>query len=103
MRRNSLAFCHVETPLAAGAPVGYPLFKSPPALARAIRATGFDACSTASNHSLDRGQAGIGSTRRSLARAGVRHTGSFSSRRQQRRLLLLRVRGVKSRSSRTRR
>ena len=95
VRRNSLAFCHIETPLTPGTPAGYPRFNSPPALARAVKATGYDACSTASNHSLDRGQAGINATRRSLARAGVRHTGSFSSRKQQRRLLMLRVRGVR--------
>ncbi len=95
VRRNSLAFCHVETPLTPATPVGYPRFNSPPALARAVKATGFDACSTASNHSLDRGQAGINATRRSLKRAGVRHTGSFSSRRQRRRPLLLRARGVR--------
>ena len=56
MRGNSLSFCHVETPLTPAPPVGYPRFNSPPALARAIAATGFDACSTASNHSLDRGR-----------------------------------------------
>ena len=94
VRRNSLAICHVETPLSPSPPAGYPLFNSPPALARAVRATGFDACSTASNHSLDRGQAGIDATRRSLDRAGVRHTGSFSSRRQRRRTLVLRTHGV---------
>ena len=95
VRRNSLSFCHVETPLTPAAPTGYPLFNSPPAIARAIRATGFDACSTASNHSLDRGQAGINATRRALARFGVPHTGSFSSRRQQQRPLLLQARGVR--------
>jgi poly-gamma-glutamate synthesis protein (capsule biosynthesis protein) len=95
VRRNSLAFCHVETPLTPAAPAGYPRFNSPPALARAVKATGFDACSTASNHSLDRGQAGIAATRRALTRAGVRHTGAFSSRRQQRRPLMLRARGVR--------
>jgi poly-gamma-glutamate capsule biosynthesis protein CapA/YwtB (metallophosphatase superfamily) len=94
VRRNDLAFCHVETSLMPGAPSGYPRFRTPPALARAIRSTGYDACSTASNHSVDQGQRGIDFTRRSLARAGVRHTGSFSSRRQSRRLLLLRARGV---------
>jgi poly-gamma-glutamate capsule biosynthesis protein CapA/YwtB (metallophosphatase superfamily) len=94
VRRNSLAFCHVETPLTPATPAGYPRFNSPPALARAVRSTGFDACSTASNHSLDRGQAGIAATRRALTRAGVHHTGTFSSRRQQRRPLLLRARGV---------
>jgi poly-gamma-glutamate capsule biosynthesis protein CapA/YwtB (metallophosphatase superfamily) len=95
VRRNSLAFCHVETPLVPGPPVGYPRFSSPPALARAVKATGFDACSTASNHSVDRGQAGIDATRRALSRARVRHTGSFSSPRQRRRTLMLRARGVR--------
>jgi poly-gamma-glutamate capsule biosynthesis protein CapA/YwtB (metallophosphatase superfamily) len=95
VRANDLAFCHVETPLTPAPPVGYPRFNSPPALARAIRATGFDACSTASNHSVDRGQAGIAATRRALTRAGVRHTGVFSRPRQRRRPLLLRARGVK--------
>src|SRR5215218_4875456 len=62
VRRNSLAFCHVETPLTPSPPSGYPRFSSPPALARAARRTGFDACSTASNHSLDQGQGGIAAT-----------------------------------------
>jgi hypothetical protein len=92
VRRNDLAFCHVETPLTHGAPAGYPVFNSPPALARAIRATGFDACSTASNHSVDRGQAGIDATRRALRRARVRHTGVFSRPKQQRTPLILRTR-----------
>jgi poly-gamma-glutamate capsule biosynthesis protein CapA/YwtB (metallophosphatase superfamily) len=95
VRRNSLSFCHVETPLTPAPPAGYPVFNSPPAMARAVKATGFDACDTASNHSLDRGQAGIDATRRALAQAGVPHTGSFASRRQQRRTLLLRAHGVR--------
>jgi poly-gamma-glutamate synthesis protein (capsule biosynthesis protein) len=94
VRRNTLSFCHVETPLTPAPPSGYPVFNSPPALARAVRAAGFDACSTASNHSVDRGQAGIDATRRSLRRAGVPSTGSFS-RPRQRRPLILRARGVK--------
>src|SRR3954452_24897912 len=95
VRGNSLSFCHVETPLTPAPPVGYPRFNSPPALARAAAATGFAACSTASNHSLDQGQAGIDATRRALARAGVRSTGSFSSPRQRQRPLLLQARGVR--------
>jgi poly-gamma-glutamate capsule biosynthesis protein CapA/YwtB (metallophosphatase superfamily) len=95
VRANDLAFCHVETPLLAGTPAGYPRFSSPPALARAVKATGFDACSTASNHSVDRGQAGIDSTRSALNRARLRHTGAFSSPRQRRKPVILRARGVK--------
>ena len=95
VRKNDLSFCHVETPLTPAPPAGYPVFNSPPALARAIKATGFDACSAASNHSVDRGQAGIDATRGSLNRAKVRHTGVFSSPRQRRKPLILRARGVK--------
>jgi len=95
IRRADVAFCHVETPMTSAPPAGYPLFNTPPALARAIRRTGWDACDTASNHSLDRGQAGIDATVRALNAAGVRHTGSFTSPRARRRLLILRVRGVK--------
>jgi poly-gamma-glutamate synthesis protein (capsule biosynthesis protein) len=95
IRRADLAFCHVETPMGPGPPRGYPLFNTPAALARAIAKTGWDACDTASNHSLDGGQAGIDATARALDRAGVRHTGSFSSPRGRRRLLILRRRGVK--------
>jgi len=94
IRRASVALCHVETPLVAGAPAGYPSFRTPPALARAIGVTGWDACSTASNHTLDAGQAGVASTVRALDRAHVRHTGSFASPRARRRPLILRAQGV---------
>jgi poly-gamma-glutamate synthesis protein (capsule biosynthesis protein) len=95
IRRATLAFCHVETPLIPGPPAGYPSFRSPPELARAIRATGWDACSTASNHSLDAGQYGVGTTLRALHRAGVRATGTARSARERRRTTMLRVRGVR--------
>ena len=95
IRRADLALCHVETPLTPAAPAGYPVFSSPPALARAIRATGWDACSTASNHALDRGQAGIAATIRSLRRAGLRHPGTARSARERERPLILRARGVR--------
>ncbi len=94
VRRADLAFCHVETPLQAGTPVGYPRFRTPPALAQGIRATGWDACSTASNHTVDQGAAGVRSTIQALERAGVRHTGSAVTRRGGRRILLLRRRGI---------
>jgi poly-gamma-glutamate capsule biosynthesis protein CapA/YwtB (metallophosphatase superfamily) len=95
VRGADLALCHVETPLVPGPPAGYPSFRTPPALARAIRKTGWDACSTASNHTVDAGQAGVESTIRALDRARVRHTGSYASRRAQKRPLLLRARGVR--------
>ncbi len=76
--RADIALCHVEHPVGRGAPTGYPRFRAPVALAGAIRAAGFDVCSTASNHTLDYGQAGVDATLRALDRAGVRHTGSWA-------------------------
>ncbi|MDH6220720.1 CapA family protein [Streptomyces pseudovenezuelae] len=72
-----LALCHMETVYGAnGDYTGYPTFKSPPEVARALAATGYDGCSTASNHSLDDGAAGILRTLDALDRAGVGHAGT---------------------------
>lgn len=90
-----LAICHVETPMTSAPPTGYPVFNTPPALARAIKQTGWDVCDTASNHSLDQGQAGITSTAAVLDRAHIRHTGSFAQPAGQRRTLIVRVKGVR--------
>ena len=90
-----LALCHIETPLVPGPVQGYPSFRTPPALARSVRRVGWDACSTASNHSLDAGEYGIGTTLRALRRAGVRATGTARSARERRRTTMLRVRGVR--------
>lgn len=73
-----LAICHLETPFA---PPGqrittYPLFGVPAQLAQAIASAGYDRCSTASNHSLDRGTAGIDATLDALDANGVGHHGT---------------------------
>jgi poly-gamma-glutamate synthesis protein (capsule biosynthesis protein) len=93
--RADLALCHVETPLVPGPVHGYPSFRTPPALARSIRRVGWDACSTASNHSLDAGEYGVGTTLRALRAAGVKATGTARSARTRRRTTMLRARGVK--------
>jgi poly-gamma-glutamate capsule biosynthesis protein CapA/YwtB (metallophosphatase superfamily) len=95
VRSADLAICHVETPMSPRPPEGYPVFNTPPQLARGIGQTGWRICDTASNHSVDQGQYGIDQTGLALDRAGVLHTGSFSSRAAQRRTLMTRVKGVK--------
>jgi len=95
IREADLALCHVETPMTSAAPSGYPVFSTPPALATAIARTGWRACSTASNHTLDQGQRGIGDTIRALDRAGVRHAGSSSSAAAQRKPLIMTVKGIR--------
>ncbi len=75
--RADLALCHMETVYGAdGLYTGYPVFKSPPEIAPAVAATGYDGCSTASNHSLDDGAAGVQRTLDALDGAGVRHAGT---------------------------
>lgn len=90
-----LAFCHVETPMTPEPPTSYPIFNTPPDLAEGIAKTGWDACSTASNHSLDQGEEGVGETLRALDRAGVEHTGTATSEKQARKPLILEAEGVR--------
>jgi poly-gamma-glutamate synthesis protein (capsule biosynthesis protein) len=76
-----LAICHLETPIApAGGPfAGYPSFSVPPEIVPALADTGYDACSTASNHTYDRGAGGVDRTLEALDAAGLRHAGSARS------------------------
>lgn len=95
VRRADVALCHVETPMSSRSPSGYPVFNTPRSLAKAISWAGYDVCDTASNHSLDQGQYGIGSTGVALRRAGLAHTGSFRSPAARKRSTILTVKGIK--------
>lgn len=92
-----LAICHLETPLGRpdGPFSGYPIFNVPPQIAPALRATGYDACSTASNHTLDKGEAGIRRTLDALDAAGLRHTGSARTPAEAASPTILDVRGIR--------
>jgi poly-gamma-glutamate synthesis protein (capsule biosynthesis protein) len=92
VRQADLALCHVETPMTPAPPTSYPVFNTPPELATAIHQTGWRACSTASNHTLDQGQRGVNDTIRALQRARVLHTGSSAA---QRRPMITTVKGVR--------
>jgi poly-gamma-glutamate capsule biosynthesis protein CapA/YwtB (metallophosphatase superfamily) len=73
-----LAICHQEVPLAKpGGPYrNFPLFAVPPQVVRAIAATGYDVCTTASNHAVDQGFAGLKRTLDELDRAKIAHVGT---------------------------
>ncbi len=90
-----LGLCHMETPMGPGPPTSYPIFNTPTGLATSVHRSGWDACSTASNHSVDGGQAGIDGTVKALDRADVAHTGSFASSKASRKPTILDVDGVK--------
>jgi len=97
VRSADLAVCHLETPLAPpdGPYSSYPLFSVPPQVVPALRQTGYDACTTASNHSIDQGFDGLSRTLRALDRAGVPHDGTARTARAQRKPLILAANGVR--------
>ncbi|HEY7044957.1 MAG TPA: CapA family protein [Nocardioidaceae bacterium] len=92
-----LAVCHLETPLAPhGGPYsGYPVFSVPPAILPALKWEGYDACTTASNHSLDQGFDGLKRTIDDFDRIGLAHAGTAETQKASRQPLLLEVKGVK--------
>jgi poly-gamma-glutamate synthesis protein (capsule biosynthesis protein) len=88
--RADVSLCHMETVYGAnGVYTGYPTFKSPPEVAEALAATGYDGCSTASNHTLDDGADGIRRTLDALDRAGLRHAGSARTEEEARTVTVL--------------
>ena len=72
-----LAICHLETPIAPPDEElsTYPFFGVPIEITDALADAGYDRCSTASNHAMDRGTRGIDTTLDALDRVGISHTG----------------------------
>ncbi len=75
------AVCHMETPLSADGTRlrPYPVFRVPGRIAFDAFDIGYDSCTTASNHTLDHGSAGVEETLGVMDAAGLRFTGSARS------------------------
>jgi poly-gamma-glutamate synthesis protein (capsule biosynthesis protein) len=73
-----LALCHMEVPVVPPGvePSGYPLFGAPPELVRDLATAGWDGCSTASNHSVDRKFTGVESTLNTMDAYGLGYAGT---------------------------
>ena len=73
-----VAICHLETPIAPpGTPPdgSYPDYGVPAQITAGIATAGFDRCSLASNHSMDKGAAGVEATLAAFDAAGLGHAG----------------------------
>jgi poly-gamma-glutamate capsule biosynthesis protein CapA/YwtB (metallophosphatase superfamily) len=92
-----LALCHLEVPLSPDGQDlgGYPSFNVPSELASALAATGYDGCSTASNHSLDRHLGGVVATLDVLDGAGLGHAGTARSAEEDDAVVTYEVGGVR--------
>lgn len=78
MRRADMAIVNLETTLSDEGPyTGYPCFRSPAAVADAMRDMQIDLAVMANNHCCDRGAAGIRATTRILDSRGIRRTGVY--------------------------
>ncbi len=74
-----LAVVNLETTLTRSSHyTGYPLFRSPVALADALARAGVDVATLANNHCCDGGGPGVRTTVEELTRCGIRHTGVFT-------------------------
>lgn len=91
------AICHQETPVSDNniGVAGYPLFNAPWQLAEAEAEVGYDACSTASNHSVDLGAGGVQATLDKLDKFGIEHTGTARTQEEAETLRIYDVKGVK--------
>ncbi|MFF4037542.1 CapA family protein [Streptomyces sp. NPDC001816] len=91
-----LALCHMGTVYGAdGDYSGYPVFKSPPQIAQGLAATGYDGCSTASEHALDDGAPGLRRTLDAMDRAGLRHAGTARTEDEAGSVTMLRAGGAR--------
>lgn len=95
--RADLSIYQQETPLAApGGPYsGFPLFSTPPEVADAAKAIGFDVATTASNHSVDMGTEGLVRTLDKLDAVGLQHTGTYRAEGERDIPLIVEANGVK--------
>ena len=97
IEQSDLAICHQETPVAG--PTGpfsaYPSFNVPPQIITAAKAVGYQACTTASNHTIDRGTEGLVRTLDELDAAGLSHTGSYRTEVDAQEVLILQTPAAK--------
>ena len=97
IEQSDLAICHLETPVAgpAGPFSSYPSFNVPPQIITAVQQVGYQACTTASNHTVDRGTAGLVRTLDALDAAGLQHTGSYRTEADSRDVMIVPTAGAK--------
>ena len=78
-----LAIGNLEVTLPGKPPYqGYPMFRSPDDLAKALRLAGFDMMVTSNNHSNDAGKTGVIETINTLKDYGFYQTGTFKNQKE---------------------
>ena len=78
-KTSDLLIANLETSMAEGEYTGYPIFNTPPALAKNLKDIGVDIVSTANNHCLDKGFKGLVSTIENVKAAGLLQVGTYAA------------------------
>ncbi len=97
IEQADIAIANLELTLPGAPPyTGFPMFRSPDAVAEALKYAGFDVLVTANNHSNDSGLQGVVNTIETLKTLGFSQTGTFkdSSDRAQRCPLIMEKNGI---------
>ena len=95
---SDIVIGNLETPLAGKACeyTKYPLyFNTPDDFAVAIKRAGIGFVTTANNHCMDRGVAGLNATIDALDRAGLAHTGTYKTKAESDEIKVVDVAGIK--------
>ncbi len=97
INNSDLAICHLETPVAGpdGPFAAYPSFNVPPQIITAAKVVGYQACTTGSNHTIDRGTDGLLRTLDTLDAAGLKHTGSYRTETESQGILVMQTAAAK--------
>lgn len=95
--KSDIAVCDVETPIAnlGGPYTGYPIFNIPPQVLDAAADAGYTACTTATNHSIDQGVAGVERVIDKLDALGIKHTGTYKTKEDSQQPLIMTSEGGK--------
>lgn len=97
LRKGDWVVANLETPL-AGADLkysGFPRFNAPSELAKALAGAGVQLVSTANNHAMDRGFAGIVRTLANVRKANLVPFGTSASEQEANRLVIEERNGIK--------
>ena len=96
LEEADLAICHLETPVSSDnlSLSGYPIFNAPQELPENLKEVGYDGCSTASNHSMDKGPSGVRSTITQLEKADLVWAGMARSAEEQQTPALYTTNGI---------
>lgn len=73
----------------------YPMFNSPQEVGTAVKNAGIDICSTANNHALDKGEAGIVSELKFMNRIGMKHIGTYMTPADAKKIVVTRSHGIR--------